>query len=277
MVVVMVESTGMFLALGEICDRKASVAAELGRGLATDGLGTIIGGVFNTFPYTSFSQNVGLVGMTGVRSRYVVAVSGVILLAFGLFPKMGAVVASIPQAGAGRRGLVHVRHGRGDRHQDPRARRLHAAAQPADHRRQHRASGMIPLVSPTFFAQAPKWLGPITHSGITLTAICAVAAQRVLQRRRVGRGRHQGSGGSRGDAGHDRVADPHELKAPRRGASCPRARLAECHPALPVLPLLKNFAVSNTEGAIRIPPAVRWRFSTKSKSKGLYRRISRNP
>src|SRR5438477_6738765 len=104
MIVVMVESTGMFLALGEICDRKIG-PAELGRGLATDGLGTIIGGVFNTFPYTSFSQNVGLVGMTGVRSRFVVAVSGAILIAFGLFPKMGAVVASIPQPVLGGAGL----------------------------------------------------------------------------------------------------------------------------------------------------------------------------
>src|SRR6266480_1764568 len=104
MIVVMVESTGMFLALGEICDKKIG-PAELGRGLATDGLGTIIGGVFNTFPYTSFSQNVGLVGMTGVKSRYVVAVSGAILIAFGLFPKMGAVVASIPQPVLGGAGL----------------------------------------------------------------------------------------------------------------------------------------------------------------------------
>ena len=76
--------------------------------------------MFNTFPYTSFSQNVGLVGMTGVRSRYVVAVSGVILIAFGLFPKMGAVVASIPQAVLGGAGSLHVRHGGRHRHQDPR-------------------------------------------------------------------------------------------------------------------------------------------------------------
>src|SRR6266571_4695676 len=87
MIVVMVESTGMFLALGEICDRTIG-PPEIARGLATDGLGTIIGGVFNTFPYTSFSQNVGLVGVTGVRSRWVCVAGGVILVAFGLFPKM---------------------------------------------------------------------------------------------------------------------------------------------------------------------------------------------
>jgi hypothetical protein len=58
MIVVMIESTGMFLALGEMTDRKID-QQDLARGLRTDGLGTLIGGIFNTFPYTSFSQNVG--------------------------------------------------------------------------------------------------------------------------------------------------------------------------------------------------------------------------
>ena len=61
MIVVMIESTGMFLALGEMTDRHVDQQA-LSRGLRTDGLGTFIGGIFNTFPYTSFSQNVGLGG-----------------------------------------------------------------------------------------------------------------------------------------------------------------------------------------------------------------------
>ena len=70
MVVVMIESTGMFLALSDITGKPIG-QAELSAGLRTDGLGTVIGGVFNTFPYTSFSQNVGLVGVTGVKSRWV--------------------------------------------------------------------------------------------------------------------------------------------------------------------------------------------------------------
>jgi NCS2 family nucleobase:cation symporter-2 len=64
MIVVMIESTGMFLALSDITGKKIG-QAELAAGLRTDGLGTLIGGVFNTFPYTSFSQNVDLVGVTG--------------------------------------------------------------------------------------------------------------------------------------------------------------------------------------------------------------------
>ncbi|MGO4838350.1 solute carrier family 23 protein, partial [Rhizobiaceae sp. 2RAB30] len=89
MIVVMIESTGMFLALGDMTGRKVS-QPMLSAGLRTDGLGTVIGGIFNTFPYTSFSQNVGLVGVTGVRSRFVCVAGGVILIILGLVPKMGA-------------------------------------------------------------------------------------------------------------------------------------------------------------------------------------------
>src|SRR5438034_10161834 len=172
MIVVMVESTGMFLALGEICGKKIG-PPEIARGLAADGLGTIIGGVFNTFPFRSFSQNVGLVGVTGVRSRWVVAVAGGILIALGLLPKLGTVVASIPQPVLGGAGLVmfgmvaatgfkilaRVDYG-------PRHNLLIIAISIA--------VGMIPLVAPTFFAQVPKWLAPLVNSVITLAAISAV-------------------------------------------------------------------------------------------------------
>ena len=85
MVIVMIESLGMLLALGEICDRHLD-KEDLTRGLRVDGLGTVIGGILNTFPHSSFSQNVGLVGVTGVRSRLVTAVGGVILIILGLIP-----------------------------------------------------------------------------------------------------------------------------------------------------------------------------------------------
>jgi NCS2 family nucleobase:cation symporter-2 len=78
MVVVMIESLGMFLALGEMTGRRVDPDA-IARGLRADGVGTLLGGIFNTFPYTSFSQNVGLVGVTGIRSRWVTAAGGVIM------------------------------------------------------------------------------------------------------------------------------------------------------------------------------------------------------
>ncbi|MDN0085067.1 nucleobase:cation symporter-2 family protein [Crenobacter sp. SG2305] len=172
MIVTLTESTGMFLALGEVCNRPID-HVSLVRGLRTDGLGTVIGGLFNTFPYTSFSQNVGLVGMTGIRSRWAVAGSGVILIVFGLFPKMGAIVASIPQAVLGGAGLCMFG--------------MVAATgikilQRVDF--EHRANlltvavslgmGVIPMVAPTFFHALPRWTASFTHSGITLAALTAV-------------------------------------------------------------------------------------------------------
>mgnify|MGYP003576760568 CR=1 FL=1 len=105
MLITLVESTGMFLALADITGKKLK-DEDLTRGLRADGLGTLIGGFFNTFPYTSFSQNVGLVTVTGVRSRYVAAAGGVILILLGLFPKMAHIVASVPQFVLGGAGIV---------------------------------------------------------------------------------------------------------------------------------------------------------------------------
>ena len=105
MIVTLIESTGMFLALSDITNTKLDPAA-LSAGLRMDGLGTLIGGVFNTFPYTSFSQNVGLVGVTGIRSRYVCVAGGVIMVVLGLIPKMGALVEALPTVVLGGAGLV---------------------------------------------------------------------------------------------------------------------------------------------------------------------------
>lgn len=172
MFVVMVESTGMFLALGEVTKRPVT-PSDLTRGLRADGLGTVIGGIFNTFPYTSFSQNVGLVGVTGVRSRWVVAVSGVILIALGLVPKLATLVASIPQAVLGGAGIAMFGM--------VAATGIKILSRVDFENRNNLlivaisiGAGMIPLVSPTFFDEFPVWSKSLTHSGITLTAIVAV-------------------------------------------------------------------------------------------------------
>ena len=95
MVVVMIESTGMFLAVGKMVGKPVS-ERDLVRGLRGDALGAILGGVFNTFPYTSYSQNVGLVGVTGVRSRFVCVAGGLIMLALALCPKLAALAEAAP-------------------------------------------------------------------------------------------------------------------------------------------------------------------------------------
>jgi len=83
------------LAVSEMVDRKLS-PSDLARGLATDGLSALLAGFMNSFPDTAYAENVGLIGMTKVRSRWVVAVCGVFLLLLGLIPKVGAVVSDLP-------------------------------------------------------------------------------------------------------------------------------------------------------------------------------------
>jgi xanthine permease len=70
--------------------------AEIAGATYADGLGTAVAGVFGGLPNTSFSQNVGIVGMTGVMSRHVVTIAGIIMILCGLLPKVGAVIASMP-------------------------------------------------------------------------------------------------------------------------------------------------------------------------------------
>lgn len=105
MIVCMVETTGDSIAIGEIVGRHID-QDKLSRCLRADGLSTMIGGIFNSFPYTAFAQNVGLIAVTRVKSRFVVAASGIILIVLGLFPKMAAVVACIPNSVLGGAGIA---------------------------------------------------------------------------------------------------------------------------------------------------------------------------
>ncbi len=105
MIVCMVETTGDCIAIGDIVGRPIN-QDKLSRCLRADGLSTMIGGIFNSFPYTAFAQNVGLIAVTRVKSRFVVAASGVILIVLGLFPKMAAIVACIPNSVLGGAGIA---------------------------------------------------------------------------------------------------------------------------------------------------------------------------
>ncbi|MFC7440526.1 nucleobase:cation symporter-2 family protein [Laceyella putida] len=93
----MIESTGVFMALADICEEKLE-GERIKKGLRAEGLAIIIGGLFNSFPYTSFSQNVGLVALSKVKSRTVVIAAGIILMILGLLPKVAAVTTIIPNA-----------------------------------------------------------------------------------------------------------------------------------------------------------------------------------
>lgn len=95
MLIIAVESTGSTIATGEIVGKRIK-ADNIGNMLRADGVATTIGGIFNSFPYTAFSENVGLVRLTGVKSRWVVAAAGVFMIVLGFLPKVAAIVASIP-------------------------------------------------------------------------------------------------------------------------------------------------------------------------------------
>ncbi|MBR0653908.1 nucleobase:cation symporter-2 family protein [Plastoroseomonas arctica] len=173
MVVVMIESLGMFLALGEMTGKRIT-QDDLTRGLRADGVGTFLGGIFNTFPYTSFSQNVGLVGVTGVRSRWVTVAGGVIMLILGLLPKMAALVEAVPQVVLGGAGLVMF-----GMVAATGARILTAVDFKTNSGNLFVVAvsvgfGMIPLVAPSFFKNLPHDLHPLMESGILLAAIVAV-------------------------------------------------------------------------------------------------------
>jgi xanthine permease len=91
----MVESTGVFFALGDIVGRKIG-ETDLKKGYRAEGLAVMLGGLFNTFPYTTFSQNVGLVQLSGIKSRKPVIYSAGFLVLLGLLPKIGALATIIP-------------------------------------------------------------------------------------------------------------------------------------------------------------------------------------
>ncbi|MDX3893337.1 nucleobase:cation symporter-2 family protein [Pusillimonas sp.] len=175
MIVVMVETTGMMLAVAEMVGKKVT-SRDVTRGLRVDGLGTFIGGVFNTFPYVTYSQNVGLVGVTGVKSRWVCAMAGVIMIVLALFPKLSLMFALIPQAVLGGAGIVMfgmvaatgVKMLAGvDYKRDESRHNLFIVAVSV-------VVGMIPMVNDKVFSALPQWMSAFTHSGIVLAAVTAL-------------------------------------------------------------------------------------------------------
>lgn len=91
----MVESTGVFFALAEITGKNLE-EADLKRGYRAEGIAVILGGLFNTFPYSTFSENVGVVQLSGVKTRQPIYFSALFLILLGLLPKIGALATVIP-------------------------------------------------------------------------------------------------------------------------------------------------------------------------------------
>jgi xanthine permease len=183
MIVVMIETMSSMMAMGDICERPAD-KDTLKRGLYACGCATTVGGIFNMFPYAAFAQNVGLVSMTGVRSRFIVGTAGCILIVMGLFPKLAALVVAIPKPVLGGAALVMfgmvavsgIRTlGKVDyqNNNNPMVVALTLGI------------GMLPVLVPQVFQQLPATAGMFLHSGITIGTAVAVIANLLLNRRNV--------------------------------------------------------------------------------------------
>jgi xanthine permease len=172
MLVIMTETTADILAIGQIVDKPAD-RQTVTNGLRADMFSTAFASVFNGFSVSAFAQNVGLVAITGIKSRFVVAVGGGILVILGLFPILGAFVALVPLpvlggaglalfgmvAASGIRTLSKVDFAGNDN--------MVIVAFSL-------AMGIIPIAVPTFYDKFPEWFQVIFDSGITAAAITAV-------------------------------------------------------------------------------------------------------
>lgn len=178
MLVVMTETTGDIIAVGEIIDKPIN-QEDLTRGLRADGFSTMLGGIFNAFPYTAYAQNVGLVGLTKVKSRYVVAAAGMILIVLGLFPKAAAIVASIPNAVLGGAGIAMFGMVTASG-----IKTLSKVKFEGTHNMMvvaiSIAVGLIPLAVPGFYQKFPSWAQVILHSGITAGSVMAIVLNALL-------------------------------------------------------------------------------------------------
>ena len=91
----LVESTGVYFALSDIT-KKEIKEKDLAKGYRSEGLAIFLGGIFNAFPYTAYSQNVGLIQMSGVKSRKIIFIAAIMLIVLGFVPKIGAMTTIIP-------------------------------------------------------------------------------------------------------------------------------------------------------------------------------------
>jgi OHCU decarboxylase len=194
MLITAVETTGDVFATGEIVDKRVG-RDDVARALRADGLATTIGGVLNSFPYTCFAENVGLVRLTRVKSRYVVAAAGAIMILIGLVPKAGALVAGIPHPVLGGAALAMFATvavvgiqtlSRVDFH---------------DHRNVVIVGSSVGLAmfvtaQPGVATAVPGWAQIIFGSGITLGSITAIGLNVVFHH--VGRGRGPAVAGTPG-------------------------------------------------------------------------------
>jgi uric acid transporter len=194
MLITAVETTGDVFATGEIVEKRI-VREDIARALRADGLSTTIGGVLNSFPYTCFAENVGLVRLTRVKSRYVVATAGVIMIILGLLPKAAAIVAGIPHPVLGGAAIAMFATVAVVGFQTLSRVDFH------DHRNVVIVATSVGLAmyvtaQPDVAKAVPEWAQIILGSGITLGSITAIGLNLVFHH--IGKGRGPAVAGTPG-------------------------------------------------------------------------------
>lgn len=174
-----VESVGDAIVVGEMVGRPATerTISDL---LRADGLSTMLGGILNSFPYTAFSENVALVNITGVRSRWTVALAGAFLIVLGLSPVLATAIASLPKPVVGGAGfvmfgtLVVVGVKTLQRIDfDTTFNNFMVVGLSV-------AMAMVTIVKPDFFHFMPEWSQVVFHSPVIMGAVTAILMNAVL-------------------------------------------------------------------------------------------------
>lgn len=220
--VILTETMADILAVGEIVGTKVD-SKRIAAGLRADMGSSLIAPVFGSFTQSAFAQNVGLVAVTKIKSRYVVAAGGVILVILGLLPVLGRVVAAVPTAVLGGAGIVlfgtvaasGIRTLAKVEYKNNMNLIIVAASI---------GFGMIPIAAPTFYDQFPSWFSTIFHSGISSAAVMAILLNLLFNHLKAGNSENQ----SVFVAGTGRVIREEDLKCLEHGDRFENGKLIDC-------------------------------------------------
>ncbi|MET3812500.1 nucleobase:cation symporter-2 family protein [Arthrobacter sp. UYEF3] len=220
--VILTETMADILAVGEIVGTKTD-SKRIAAGLRADMVSSMVAPVFGSFTQSAFAQNVGLVAVTKIKSRYVVAAGGVILVLLGLLPVLGRVVAAVPTAVLGGAGIVLFG--------TVAASGIRTLAK-VEYRNNMNliivaasiGFGMVPIAAPTFYDKFPAWFGTIFHSGISSAAVMAILLNLLFNHLKAGNSENQ----SVFVAGTGRVIREEDLKPLADGDHFENGKLIDC-------------------------------------------------
>jgi xanthine permease len=220
--VTLTETSADIIAVGEIVGTKVD-SKRIGDGLRADMLSSAISPLFNSFTQSAFAQNVGLVAITGVKSRFVVSAGGLILVILGLLPVLGRVVAAVPTPVLGGAGVVlfgtvaasGIRTLSKVEYRNNMNLIIVAASI---------GFGMIPIAAPAFYDKFPSWFGTIFHSGISSAAVMAILLNLLFNHLKAGNSENQ----SVFVAGTGRVVREEDLECLADGDRFEGGKLIDC-------------------------------------------------